>query len=210
MNFLLKYLLKRAKLNVVVPKNPGRHVWQDEFPVKEAFIVDGITYYQFEDPFNIPVGRMMAVMNAYDEIKMKCDRDYLEQHTKAMERTLSQKQINLQIIAQLNLNLKERLELIVPTSYVYRLASVLFFDQTELLHTHDYTYAEVKIERWKKADGTLGFFLTKPIQELMPSLNIPTDNSRMYMGVAEKIDRIHRDVLTKLLSAQGLETEKNN
>lgn len=209
MNFLLKYLLKRAGQKLVVPEKPGRHVVQDKYPVIEAFTVDGIKYFRFEDPFNIPAGRMFAVMTAYEEIRMKCDKEYLESHTKAMERIFSQKTLNLQHIIQLNLNLKERLDLVPPTSFVYRLASVIFFDETELLHIHDYTYADVKIARWKEADGVLGFFLIQHIKELMPSLNIPVDNSRAYMEVAEKIDKIHRRVVTELSSEQESKTAKS-
>src|SRR4051812_47604221 len=116
MNFLLKYLLKRAGLTaypksyVLVNQAPDRAQLHN-YPVVEAFVMGGITYYQFEDPFNIPTGRFLASYAAYEEIQMRCDQSYLDKHTRAVERVLTQKQINLQVLSQINVNLAERLQL---------------------------------------------------------------------------------------------------
>jgi hypothetical protein len=158
----------------------------DRYRTEEAFSIDGVKYYQFTDPFEMPTGRSLGAFAYYEEIRQRCDREYLLAHTKAVETILSRNPINLQTLAQLNINLKERLELIMPLpDQVFKLASVYFFDETERLDTYDFEYANKKIARWKQNPETLNFFLTGPVKTLMPSLSTVSENSQLFMEVAK-------------------------
>src|SRR5687768_14937402 len=104
----------------------------EKYRLIEAFKLGGTTFYMFDNTSDVPTGRMLAALAVYTELEMRCDREYLDLHTRAMEKLLSDpKKINVMYIAQLNLNLKERLELMPLPDFVYKLASVIFFDETE-------------------------------------------------------------------------------
>lgn len=172
------------------------------YSITEAFQLGGTTYYMFDQTAEVPTGRMLAALAVYTEMEMKCDKEYLELHTRAMERLLSDpRKINVMYIAQLNLNLKERLELMPLPEFVYKLASVIFFDETESPYSYSFDYNKKKIEDWKKSGDTLDFFLSRLSSELIPSLKPATGNTKMFFQVAEQIAGIHLTDLTKILSA---------
>jgi len=174
----------------------------DKYKIIEAFQLGGTTYYMFDQTAEVPTGRMLAALAVYTEMEMKVDKEYLELHTRAMEKLLSDpKKINVMYIAQLNLNLKERLELMPLPDFVYKLASVIFFDKTESPYSYSFDYNKKKIEEWKKSGDTLDFFLNRLSSELIPSLKHATGNTRTYFQVAEQIAGIHLTDLTKILSA---------
>jgi hypothetical protein len=118
-----------------------------------------------------------------------------------MEKILSDpKKISIQWIAQLNINLKERLGLMPLSDSIYKMASVIFFDDSESPYSYDFEYNKSKIEEWKQSGETLDFFLSRLSTELIPSLQPATGNAKTYFQVTEKIDAIHRGHLTEVLS----------
>lgn len=173
-----------------------------KYRIVEAFQLGGTTYYMFDQSEEVPTGRMLAALAVYTEMEMKCDKEYLELHTKAMEKLLSDpKKINISYIVQINMNLKERLELMPLPDFVYKLASVIFFDKTESPYSYSFEYNKKKIEQWKKSGDTLDFFLSRLSSELIPSLRPATGNSNTFFRVAEQVAGIHLTDLTKILSA---------
>jgi hypothetical protein len=172
-----------------------------KYKVIPAFSIGGTDYFMFESTTEVPTGRFFAAMGIYAEMEMNCDKKYLEAHTKAMEKLLSDpKKISIQYIAQLNINLKERLELMPMPDFIYKLASVIFFDASESLYAYDYDYNAQKIARWKAAGGTLDFFLKTPLVELIPSLKLPERDTQTYLTVTKMIDETHRRLHTDILS----------
>lgn len=172
-----------------------------KYRVVEAFSIKGKSFFMFDSTFEVPAGRMLATLAIMEEMNMRVDKEYLDAHTKAMEKILSDpKKISIQWIAQLNINLKERLELMPLSESVYKLASVIFFDDTESPYCYDFEYNRAKIEEWKQSGETLDFFLSRLSSELIPSLQPATGNVKTYFQVTEKIDAIHRAHLTKVLS----------
>lgn len=188
-------------------RNPFRkrfrsRLLDNKYKLIEAFKLGGTIYYMFDQTAEVPTGRMLAALAVYNEMEMNVDKAYLELHTKAMEKLLSDpKKINVMYIAQLNLNLKERLELMPLPDFVYKLASVIFFDETESPYSYSFDYNKKKIEEWKKSGETLDFFLSRLSSELIPSLKPVTGNSKMFFQVAEQVAGIHLTDLTKILSA---------
>lgn len=174
----------------------------NKFRIELAFTYDGVDYYHFPDQFQAPSGRQMMALAFYEELNMRCDKEYLEAHTKAIDDILNSKKIQLQKILQLNMYLKERLELIPLPDYIYRMASVVFFDLSESVYKYDDDYNKKKIAKWKKNEEMLSFFLKTPLVKLMPSLPSVIENSKIYFPVAEMIDKIHRQHLSGLLSAK--------
>lgn len=173
----------------------------EKYRVIPAFKLNGIAYWMYESSVEVPAGRFFAAMGIYNEMEMNADKDYLTSHCKAMEKLLSDpKKIQLTYIMQLNINLKERLELMTMPDYIYKLASVIFFDETESLYSYDYEYNKKKIEMWKAAGGTLDFFSKTPLKELVPSLNMPEKDTQTYLTVVRMVEETHRLLHTDILS----------
>lgn len=189
------------RLKKVLQRKPKSFVLDQKYKVIPAFELDGTTYYMFDDSFQVPTGRAFTALTYYQELEMRCDKAYLEKHTRAMEILLSDpKKINIQAIAVINKNLRERSNLAPFPDHIFKLASVIFFDETESPYAYDFKYNQQKIEKWKKAHG-LDFFLKIPIRELIPSLNLPDRNLETYFRVTEQIDQMHQNDLREALSS---------
>lgn len=188
-------------LSRIFKKKLKTHLVEGKYKVVPAFTINGTTYYMFENTNEQPTGRMLASMAIYEELSMRCDREYLELHVKAMDKIINNpKGINITYIAQLNVNLKERLELAPLPDYVYKLASVLFFDETESMYGYDFDYNKKKIKKWKDSGETLDFFLKILSKDLIPSLRGAVGVSKTYFRVAEQINEIHHEQATRLSS----------
>lgn len=170
-----------------------------KYRIVEAFSLNGTKYYMFDSTMEVPTGRMLAAMAIYTEMEMRCDYAYLDLHTRAMDKLLNSPKISLTYIMQLNINLKERLGLMPLPHFVYKLASVIFFDDSESPYSYDFEYNAKKIAAWKKDPDTLDFFLSRLAADLIPSLRPAVGVSKTYFNTAEKIDEIHQTALTKVL-----------
>lgn len=157
----------------------------------------------FDQTVEVPTGRTLGALAIYAEMDMRVTRDYLEAHTKAMDIILSdKKKLDLTSIAVLNKNLKERLDLMILPEFIYKVASVIYFDENESPYRYDFDYAEKKIKTWKEDGATLDFFLKTPIVELIPYLKAHENASPISLSVAEMVAKTHRDVLIGILSAK--------
>lgn len=188
--------------NIFKPRKFKQHLIDEKYRIIEAFETDGVMYSMFDSAFQVPVGRMLAALMFYEEMEMRCDRAYIENHVKAMEKILSdRKAINLMEVMKLNMYLKERLELMPLPDHIYKLASVIYFDENESKFEYDFEYNKKKIEKWKASGkATLDFFLSRLGEELIPSLKSVTKDSLMYFSLTEKIDETHRLNLSRVLS----------
>lgn len=190
----IRWLLKRK---------PKYKVFNSEMAV-EAFRHNGKVYYHFQDSFKIPAGRTLCALAIYEELRMRCSREYLEKHIRATEIILSDpKKINIGAIALMNANLKERLSLVPFPDHIYKLASVTFFDETENPASYDFTYNKKKIAEWKKDPALLDFFLQTQFQDLIPFSNLHGESAKMYFQVADQIDEMHQTSLREILSSRN-------
>lgn len=188
------------KLNTIFSKtkNPfpnSKHI------IKFAFECDGVKYYEFDTTANLPFRRGLKFISIYNEIDMKVDKYYLTQHIDAMEKLLKGK-INLESLSkmlQLNNQLKERQQFVVQEDLVFKIASVVFFDESENPDDWEWKYASEKIAKWKKTK--IGdFFLHEPIQRLMPFLNVSKENLETYSQVEKLVDEGHLGNILDILS----------
>ncbi len=180
-----------------------------EHHIEYAFTCGGVDYFNFTDAFNIPCERAMDALHIYQEFKNKTDDVFLKAHVAAVDNILLKNPINIFEIKKLNEQLKERLQMALPPPrMVALLASVYYFDSSENPYKYDRTYAEKKIEKWKAEkitveDDEVGydFFLLKPIQSLLPSLDLSDSDLQNYLTIAEMIDKTHLDTIMGLLSS---------
>jgi hypothetical protein len=192
---MFKKLLNKLK------RKPKFYLLDKQYSVVEAFTYKGRSYFCFDNSFKIPANRAMAALVYYEEMKMRCNEEYLRKHVKAMEILLSDpKKISINTIAVINNNLKERLNLAPFPDHIYKLASVIFFDDSESPYAYDMAYNKKKIEKWREDPEILSFFLSREIQNLMPSLNLPENSAQTYFQVAEEVDQMHQQDLSEVLS----------
>lgn len=97
--------------------------------VLEAFTFKGVKYFELQDILEIPCKRAFAIRDIFEELQMRCTREYLQAHCTAVTNILSNpKSLNIPELARLNMQLQERLDLIIDTEIVYKLAAIYYFD----------------------------------------------------------------------------------
>lgn len=183
-------------------KKPFRpYLIEGKYRVIPAFELNGVQYFMFDQTDEIPTGRQFAALTIYAEMDMRVTREYLQDYVRAVEKVTSDpKKINITHLIQLNMNLKERMDLMVMPEFIYKLASVIYFDKNESPYRYDFEYNKKKIEAWKEDGQTLDFFLKTPIGDLIPSLKDQGGISPIYLAVTQSVEKIHREHLTAVLS----------
>lgn len=172
----------------------------DKFKISEAFEHQGKKYLKFDNAFDMTTGRGLQAMTIYDEFNMHVDRNYLELHVKAVEKILNEPKIKLTTLIQIHNNLKERLELNPFPDHIYKLASVLFFDESESPFSYDPVYNNKKIAVWRADPEMLPFLVRVPLRDLMPFTGTAEGNLRTYFDVVEKINEVHHSKMLETLS----------
>lgn len=194
---------------------------EDGHVVSKSFYKDGVQYYQLHDLFNTFTQRGMDALSVYEQWNMRCDRDFLILHTKAVDDILRDpKKINVIDISELNSKLKERLEWAIPTEeIIWKFMSVAYFDANESPYKYDNKYCDEKIKRWKLNNSIEDFFLSVPLKDLIPCPEYSKTDLEVLLTMVEKIDQKHlgliigklssnpqnNDLLTKFMSARNME-----
>ena len=173
-----------------------------QYPIEFAFEIEGRSFYRFKDYFNIPYERGLKTITFYEEARMKITYEYLEQHTKAVEKILTSSKIDVYKINELNKILKERLTWYFDTEILYKLASIVFFEKEENPTTYDFKHNIEKIEFWKKHKDVTDFFLQTPMLELMPFLKELEANFQTYSEITNALTKAHSDLVSSILSAK--------
>lgn len=170
-------------------------------PIELAFTIDGVDYFQFKDPFNIPYKRGLTSVTFFEEVRMKCTFEYLKKHQEAVNATLMKPgNISMFEIKKLNDQLGERLNFVYDDDTIYKMASVVFFDETENPANYDFKYGMEKIKKWKESMPVHDFFLQQPIVTLLPFLRDPNLNMESYSKAIRMINQIHLGNLQAMLS----------
>lgn len=170
-----------------------------------AFSIGERHYFRFDDPLNTPYDRALKCLVYYRELDMNCDKELLTAHTHAFDTVLSRSKLSISDLVELkklNDQLKQRLELPKEPELMYKLASVVFFDQFENPYIYEFGYGEKKIKAWKKNTTLTDFFLSKPLKELIPYLQYAGENLLQFSQMTERVSQDHLDSLSPLLSAE--------
>ena len=186
----------------IFQRKPKAYLLDNTYRIVPAFEWKGDMYYMHEDPMNTATGRGLHAMQCMEEILMRCNIDYLKAHVEATNAIFSDpKKINLPMLMKLNSNLKERINLLValPT-HVFKLASIVYFLKDESPYRYDAAFNKKKIKAWSEEPGMYDFFCQGHLKTLMPFLALPDGNSESYLEVVEKINQLHLNDLSELLS----------
>lgn len=168
--------------------------------IKYAFTVDETDYYEFEDFNNVPCERGFQCLAFYNELSMRCTRDYLKAFSDALDNTLNAKTIKLTEVFKLNMQLKERLEMLHETEIAYKLCSVVFFDGSENPNRFDYKHGLNKADLFKRAPID-DFFFQKPVVKLMPYISSWSSDLQEYCQLTNQITQRQISDISMMLSA---------
>jgi len=190
-------------------------------PTELVFKSGGTQYYTIKDIFNLNSTRAMAAISFFEELRMKCTREYLIKHLDAQKELnkelrkaldLNNKSLNLegaflaiQESEKLDLQIKERLEWIFEPDCMLKLAGIVFFDENEDPFGYDPGYGIEKVNRWKK-EGVDAFFLSKHMNHLIDYSSIKEEDFQKFTGVAEVLTTVHLENISTILSKSGLIT----
>lgn len=182
--------------------------------IVEAFKLYGVQYYHFEDIFNMCAGRAFCAIDYYQELQMKCTREFLQAHIAASNNkinaaieamTVKAGELNLDKVLTplkdnllLNTQIQERLDMIIDSDTAYKLASVVYFDETESPYGFNYEYAQKKIKAWKKTSAA-DFFLQAPVRDLIPFGDLTKDDLNNYLIVTDKMNQAHLENIFTML-----------
>ncbi len=183
-------------------------------PIKRAFTNGGVQYYQLKDLFAQNCLRSFAAISFYEELRMKCTREFLVKHIDKQEElkkgiknslTINNGSLNLQLSFELieesitlDGHIKERLQLIYEPDSVMKLASIVFFDSKEDPLNYDHAHGIEKVNRWKK-EGVDGFFLSKHMKDLTDYSSIKEEDLLKYTEVANLMNQEHLNALSSTL-----------
>lgn len=192
-----------------------------EEPVLYSFSIIGadrtVPYFQFSDVFKTPSLRGLEALTFYEELEKRTTpamyRDELDAE-KILVRDISialsgqQGKINLasafESLADLRKILEsreERLKFIIEPDIVWKLASIVYFDETENPNRYDLAYnLDVKIPFWKKNVKEEDFFLSKPMLTLMPHLSEYKENLPVHLQVTRMVRDLHQASLSSIKS----------
>jgi hypothetical protein len=119
-----------------------------------------------------------------------------------MDSKIKTKEALLTKLAVLNSHLKERFGLATNLTLRMKLATVLYFDETEDITTYNYQYGVAKAKHWAESHDIPDFFLKLPILNFLPSLQDWEQNLATLMR-AEAIKAIHHLEVATMLNTPG-------
>ena len=94
-------------------------------------------------------------------------------------------------LQKLNAQLGERLTFPFEPEIGLKLASVVYFDDTENPYEYDAKYATEKINKWRAGAGVRDFFTREPLTELIPFLKSYEGDIKVYSETIAAINAIH-------------------
>lgn len=175
--------------------------------INYAFTIDGIDYFEFSDFNSVPCIRGFNALSFYEELKMRCTREYLLAFSTAFDDVLNnQNGIKMTDLFKLNVQLKERLELLHEPDIAYKLCSVVFFDATENPYNFDFKHAIIKSQKFKKAPLEQ-FFFAKPITRLIPYISSWGSDLATYCQMVTEIKKKHIEDISTMLSEANKNSE---
>lgn len=187
----------RRKVKVIV-HNGAHNVYHPDYyeHVERAFAANGKTYYNFKNDTQIRTGRYMVIQNFLQEVNYRMDSDRLKLYIKKITEEIdgTKKSINIgNAIVYLN-QMKNLTELAFEPDTVYRLASAVYFDDSEDLRTWEKKHNDLKIAGWKE-NGTLDFFYKRPFAELIGLKDISETVIQDYLEKAVRLIESYNSVL---------------
>lgn len=170
MNILDKLLGKKPQI---------RNCFHEDFAhlVEPAFVGPGVggpqvQYYRFKggNELDMAAGRYAKASKFLLEAQMRINSEDLDYFLSRIEdkfngdRFTAKEAADVLKIVEV---IRDRTKLLAEDKTMYQLASVVYFDDSEVLDGYDYRYNIQKIEAWRACDF-INFIYTRPMSEYIP------------------------------------------
>jgi len=174
--------------------------------IEFAFQSGNKKYYQFTEEFEIPAGRYKWISAYLQEHDLRIAPNVLSDYCDQMDAAINQGKLSqVAIIVE---KIRGRTKLAFNPDTIKRLASVIYFDETEDLSDMSLSYSAEKIKNWDKND-TVAFFLTRPIRELLGLNDTSETLLRNYLTSIRILEDL-TSVKTEDTQDQSLENSSKN
>jgi len=202
---------------VGIPKTPvynGNAPKERHDQIEFAFTSGGINYFRFSADVNIPFQRAMGARDILTEELWQVNPAILQSWNEALiQLVISQKtpaDKKLYEIGIMANRLKEQLQLSFSLTRTIKLASVLYFDETENPLDYQYPYNQTKMKHWMAHNDIPGFFLNLPDTEFIPSLTEFRKSLPTFLEVETKRMLNTISHITSLISIENLGEDLSN
>lgn len=185
---------KRAPVKPAKPVFPEFNIHHPDIaPNIELAFECGRKFYRFkEGEFKMPVGRHKFVEAYLHQAEMRMDIETLTRYLDEIDKNLDSGKLSKVAIA--SYAIRSRASMGFEPETIERLASVVYFDETEDLSDYKPEYGTEKIEYWKKKEF-MGFFLTRPIDELCGLRGTSEESLKNYIHQIEVSKKIIEDLI---------------
>lgn len=162
------------------------------------FKVGGTQFYRMKREVEMPYGRYKFVAAFLYEVELRMTAKILKDYLSKLKDYLTGAKgtVDLGKAYQVVWAMESRLELNFEPETARNLASVVFFDDAEDMEDFDQEYGKKKLALWDKYKFS-GFFLTKPMDELLGVRGISEDTLKTYIKEAQEITEYWNSVLLK-------------
>lgn len=173
-----------------------------------AFTLEGTHYYEFYDFNNVPCVRGFYSFTFFNELKMRCTREYLIAHNQALKEAfaITNGKLDLNKPGVLINQMQERLDFVFEPNIAYKLATVVYFDATENPYEYDMKYALEKAKKFRTAPLE-AFFLSTPIGKLMPFMQKLGSDLPTYFETIQEVNLKHLENLFTMLSSANTNSD---
>lgn len=181
--------------------------------LKEAFQIGTIKYYEPEDLMNLPYQRALACIDAFNQLKLGIFPEDIEYVCEQVDKIYEKPRVGVSDLIRVKHYLnrireRQKTQFRHP-ELMYKLASIVFIDETESPKTYDAVYAQKKIEYWKQHKSVTDFFLQIPIQRLIPFLVASEENLKYYSTLMEQLKN-EENILTEAFTAFSEKQKKES
>jgi hypothetical protein len=171
--------------------------------IEEAYMCKGVQYYNFKSDSLVRTGRYMFVQNFLQEVFYRMDLDRLKAYIARIRSEIDGSKKDKEGTPQVNFGnaivfldqMKTLTELAFEPETVYRLASVIYFDESEDVTKWDKGHNDKKIAAWKE-DGTLDFFYGRPFIELTGLKGISETDLRECLDKFQRLTDVYNIALS--------------
>lgn len=165
-------------------------------PINETVKIDGVQYYEFVEPTDMPPVRYSRMMDFIDEMNLKITYKSLSDLLTKQKEAFDTGQYT--DVAIINGELLRRTEYAINFDSAYKLASCVFFNlkDNEDLTDYDVDYNEKKIEIFKR-EKIEGFFLKTPMKRYLPLGDLSDGDLQTYLKIKAVNERMQRLILSK-------------
>lgn len=176
-----------------------------EHEVELAFISGGMKYYKFVNEFKIPYERGVAAADIWAEFDERMDsKDHKSAYKSIIEYARKGDLVEVAKEAEFCL---ERMDNITNVDLMYKMASVLYFDESENCYGYDYEYNEKKRKLWQKDKDIDSFFLKTALVDYLPSSHGSKINTLEYTQEQRKQILNHLKHRLSILSEGSKKTD---